>query len=118
MGLLSRPIFGRRLDAPYIARLIQRQSEQPKLLILSDQDTVYYPRSDAVLAGRPSNWITAPIPADDQTALRPVVYKECHTRLGKRMNRIQAGESNRNLAANSSTAADLRFLERRTQAQV
>ena len=49
MGLLSRPIFGRRLDAPYIARLIQRQSEQPKLLILSDQDTVYSWPTGAVL---------------------------------------------------------------------
>jgi hypothetical protein len=45
--VLSRPVFGRRLDAPDVAPLIQRQSKQPKLLILPNPDTVHYPRSDS-----------------------------------------------------------------------
>src|ERR1700730_3635875 len=43
---LSRPVFRWRFDAPHIARLIQRQSQQRNLLILSKRDRVHYPRGD------------------------------------------------------------------------
>jgi hypothetical protein len=60
-GWLWRPIFGRRLNAPHIIKHIQGQSEQPKLLVLSDQDAVYYTRSEAGSGGETSNWTAAPI---------------------------------------------------------
>src|SRR5208282_5139140 len=71
-----------------------------------------------VLAGRPSNRTAAPI---SKRATEPYctslwVHEDCETRLRERVNRIQTGESHRNLAGNSSTTPDLRFIGCRTHA--
>jgi hypothetical protein len=50
-GVLLRPVFRRRLDAPNIARLIERQSEEPKLFILSRRNAIHHAR-----AGAPACW--------------------------------------------------------------
>ena len=52
LDALLRPVFGWRLDAPYIARLIERQSQQPDLFVLSQGNTVHYPRIGACHDGK------------------------------------------------------------------
>ena len=43
---LQRPIFRWRFDAPYVARSIELQSQQPKPRLLSKRNAVHYLRSD------------------------------------------------------------------------
>lgn len=51
LDTLLRPVIRRRLDAPYIPWLIQRQSEKPKLFVLPHGNAIHYSRSD-LPAGR------------------------------------------------------------------
>ena len=114
------PISRRRLDAPYIAGLIQGQSDQPQLLILTNPDAVYYPRSDSgsgrktlqLDRGANFQWTTEPRRASLG------VHQDYQARLGKWISRIQISEGNRNLARNSSTGPDRPFVGKRTQLEV
>ena len=51
--VLLRPVFGRRRDAPNISRLVERQSEEPKLFVLSHRDAIHHARADAPACWKP-----------------------------------------------------------------
>lgn len=112
LSALLRPVFRRRLDAPYIARLIQHQSEKPKLLIRVDRDAVDYPRGDGGSARKTlqPNCVSYLQGSTEPYCTSLWVHEERHTQLGKGVIWIQTGKSNRNLVAYTSTAPDSSFL--------
>src|SRR5258705_6321922 len=93
------PVLGRHFDTPDIARLIKSQSNEPKLLVLSNRNTIYDSRSDDGSRGKtlqPNcdpdvHWMAEP----ECTSLG--VYEDRQTRLGKRLNPIQTGNNDRKL---------------------
>ena len=110
----------RRLDAPYITLLIERQPQQPELFVLSQGNTVHYPSSNvsaygkALQAHRHSNFQGTREPYRASLGIHQD-YQAC---AGKRLGRTEACESDRDLARNSSTPAEATFLVCGTHIQV
>lgn len=114
--ILLCPVFGRRRDAPNISRLVERQSEEPKLFVLSHRDAIHHARADAPDCWKPLQEHRRPncqrLTEADCAPLG--VYQNHQACVGKRFRRIRADESNWNLARNSSAPSAPSFLFVRT----
>jgi hypothetical protein len=110
-GKLVLPIFWRCLDAPHIAGLIQRQSQQPKPFVFADRDAVDYSRGSAGFRRetfQPYGGANVQRTTEASCAtLR--VYENHHTSFGKRLDRVEARQCGGDLARNSSTSPSRRI---------
>lgn len=105
------------MDAPNIARLVERQSQQPELL---NRYAVYYPSGDHGSGGKTLQldyspnfqWTT------EARCASLWIYEVRLTWFGKRMSRIQAGKCDRNLETNSSAAPGRLLVGKGAQLQV
>jgi hypothetical protein len=119
-GTLLGPVFRWGGDAPYISRLIQRQAQQPELLVLVHRDAVHNP-----CGGIGAGWKTLQpnLNSNCQRAREPRrtslgVHEDDQSGTGKSPGRILDGQSDRNFAGNSSSPAELGTFIGRPRIQV
>jgi hypothetical protein len=93
LNALGRPVIRRRLNAPYITRLIERQPQQPELFVLSQGNTVHYPSSNVSAYGKA---LQAHLHPNFQGTREPYrtslgIHQDDQASVGKGLSRIEAG---------------------------
>jgi hypothetical protein len=109
-GLLVMPVRRWRFDSPHVAGFIQSQAENPELFIFPGLDTVHHTRHNAASNRKPVQSNRSPYlkGATETRRTSLGIHQKGHPCFRKGIDRIQAGDGERNLATDSGAAPRFR----------